>query len=133
MKPATRRYLLSLAAGLALGVALFLGRGGLTAESDVEAYHLLCDAAFIPAAILLSLGLLIFVADDGVFDIFGYTIMRATVIFHRREDREALPKTYYDYHCMKHARKADSRFLLASGATCLALAFVFLIMYTIAG
>ena len=133
MKPATRRYLVSLAAGLALAASLFLGRGGLAAADDIEAYRLLCDAAFVPAAALISLGLIVFVADDGLFDIFGYTIMRATAVFHSREAREAMPKTYYDYHVMKHTRKADARFLLAAGATWLALAFVFLLLYSLAG
>ena len=132
MKGAARRYLLSLAAGVALGAALFVGRGGLAAAGDAEAYRLLCDAAFVPAALLLSLGLFVFVADDGVFDIFGYTFMRATAIFHGKEAREAMPKTYYDYHVMKHSKKADFRFLLAAGATLLALAFVFLLLFSLA-
>ena len=129
MKPKLRRYIVSLAAGLAVGVILFVSRGGLAAQSDAEVYHLLCDAAFVPGILLLSLGLLVFVADDGLFDMFGFTIMRATAVFHSREAREAMPKTYYDYHCMKHQRKADNRFLLAAGGTCLALALVFLLLY----
>ena len=132
MKPSLRRYLVSLAVGLAIGVSLFLGRGGMAAESDVRTYHLLCDAAFVPAAILLSLGLIVFVADDGVFDMFGYAFMRATAVFRSPEMRAVMPKTYYDYHCMKHQKKADSRFLLAAGATWLALAFVFLLLYVTA-
>ena len=132
MKGMTRRFIASLAAGLALAVGLFLGRGGMDATNDAETFRLLCDAAFVPAAMLLSLGLLVFVADDGAFDIFGYTIMRATAVFRGRASREAMPKTYYDYHVMKHSRKADARFLLAAGATWLALAFVFLLLYFLA-
>ena len=133
MKPMTRRYLASLAAGLVIGIALFLGRGGLAVESDGEIYRLLCDAAFVPAAMLLCLGLIVFVADDGVFDMFGFAIMRTTAIFRSPEIRAALPKTYYDYHVMKHQKRADSRYLLAAGATLLALAFVFLLLFVTAG
>jgi len=130
LKPGTRRYLASLAAGVALGAALFIGRGGLALREDRAVYQALCDACFVPAAALLSIGLLVFVANDGLFDIFGFTIMRATAVFHSREARAALPKTYYDYHRMKHdGRKADSRFLLFSGLTLLALAFAFLLLF----
>ncbi len=129
MKPVTRRYLASLAAGFAMGVLLFLSCGGMAAQGDARTYHLLCDAAFVPAALLLCLGLIVFVADDGVFDMFGYAFMRATAVFRGAEARAALPKTFYDYHCLKHQKKADCRFLLAAGATWLALAFVFLLLY----
>ncbi|MBO4297445.1 MAG: DUF3899 domain-containing protein [Clostridia bacterium] len=132
MKPTLRRYLVSLAAGLALGALLFLDRGGLAAQGDSETYRLLCDAAFVPAAMLLCLGLIVFVADDGVFDMFGFAFMRATAVFRSPEMRAAMPKTYYDYHCLKHQKKADCRFLLAAGASLLALAFVFLLLYVTA-
>ena len=92
----------------------------------------LCDALFVPGILLLCIAGLVFVADDGVFDFFGWTARRLIRLlrFRRPMDEEGDPKTFYDYRQMKHSgSRTDTRPLLIIAAADLVLAGVFLLMY----
>ena len=118
---------------LLLGLAtagLLEGRNLFFAPSAQEVYGALCNAAFVPGVLLLSFGLLLFVANDGVFNIFGYAFQQLTYIFRSREKRAALPHTYYDYVVSKRGTKQlDLRPLFLAGVLFMALATLFLILY----
>ena len=120
-----RNFVIALIIGLAVAAALFVGRGGLVAGSTEEMCFILCDACFVPAVMLLGVGLILFVSNDGLFDMLGYGIQRALVIRLSEKQRAKYPKTFYDYKQQQWAApKTSFVFLLAAGGVLLALAGV---------
>ena len=122
-----RNFWIAMAIGLVLTVSIFFGQGGgeMTAWTDIA--FVLCDACFVPAVILLGVGLILFVSNDGMFDMLGYGIQRALTIMLSEKKRAKYPRTFYEYKQQKWAvPKSSFGFLLAAGGVYLVLAAVFL-------
>lgn len=117
---------------IAVSLGVLTARGFFAETGYAARLSDLCDALFVPGILLLCAAGLVFVADDGVFDFFGWTARRLIRLlrFQRPMDEEGDPKTFYDYRQMKHGgRRTDTRPLLLIAAVDLALAGVFLLMY----
>lgn len=123
-----RNFCIALVIGLVVAVALFVGRGGLDVATREEMAFLMCDACFVPAVILLGVGLILFVSNDGLFDMLGYGIQRALTIMLSEKKRAKYPRTFYEYKQLKwDAPKSSFGFLLLAGGVYLVLAAVFLV------
>ena len=126
-----RRYLVSFGAALLIAVGVCALRGVFAGLETSQLLSALCDAAFVPGALLLGLGVLIFVADDGFFDIMSYGLLRAThIIDWVRARKDEGPRDFFEYKQMKHAgKKASYTPLLLTGAFFLLLSLFILLLY----
>ena len=95
-----RRLLIAMILGLAIGLGVFSSRGGFEMSNWPEIAAALCDACFVPAALLLSFGLLLFVANDGFFDMMSYGVQKVLRLVQSAEKQAAFPKTFYDYRVL---------------------------------
>ena len=126
-KKGRKSFLISMLVGLVIAVSIFSARGGFEAQDWPSQACALCDACFVPAALLLCMGLLLFVSNDGFFDMLGYGIQRALTIMLSESKRQKYPKTFLEYKEMKWGTpKSSFGFLIAAGLVYLALAGVFL-------
>ena len=130
-----KRYLpliIAVGAGLAVAALTALRQGFFEAVSPKEAYKALCDAFFVPGAVLCCLGMLSFVAYGGFFDIFAYafkSVKRLFIPFASRDHAR-----YYDYRLEKEANRQKPRYYtLKTGLVFMLLAVIFLILYEHAG
>lgn len=123
-----RRLLIAMILGLAIGLGVFSSRGGFEMSNWPEIAAALCDACFVPAALLLSFGLLLFVANDGFFDMMSYGVQKVLRLVQSAEKQAAFPKTFYDYRVLKQGKRSEFGFLLIAGAIYLALAALFLLL-----
>lgn len=131
MKPkrSARKYLITSLVGILIAAAVFAARGGLTAADDVAAMYALCDAFFVPGVLILGFGLLVFCADDGLFDMINYGVLKAVKIVQSEKKRSQFPKTFYDYRAMKsETRGGGFGYLIVVGAVFVAIAAVFLLL-----
>ena len=120
-----RNFWITMAIGLIVAVALYIGRGGPAAQTWQEKAFVLCDACFVPAVMLLGIGLILFVSNDGFFDMLGYGIQRALTIVLSEKKRSKYPRTFYEYKQLKwEAPKSSFAFLLLAGGVYLGLAAV---------
>jgi len=127
-KKSGRRTAAALLIGLAMGVGVFAVRGGFSATAWPEIASALCDACFVPSALLISVGLLLFAADGGLFDMMTYGVQKALRLVLSEEKRAMYPKTFYDYRVLKQGKKSGFGFLLIAGGVYLALATLFLLL-----
>ena len=122
-----KRYLpliIAVSAGLAVAALTALKQGLFEAASPQEAYKALCDAFFVPGAVLCCLGMLSFVAYGGFFDIFAYAIKSIKHLFIPSASRDHL--RYYDYRLEKEARRQKPRyFTLKVGMIFMLLSVIF--------
>ena len=125
-----RRILITAGVGTGIFLLLMLTRGGFAEPDPAARWMIICDALFVPAALLLSFGLLLFAAGGGVFDMMKFAVTKAYSVILPRKKRELLPKTFFDYKMEREAKeRAKTGHLLIVGAVFLALAVLVLIMY----
>ena len=106
----------------------FLLRQDLDTASLTDWYRMLCDAFSIPGILLLCVGALVAVANEGALDGLSYVVSYAA--------RRLIPgkfgpvERYYDYVQRKRANKTRGYgFLLISGAVVMAVALVFMALF----
>ena len=118
------KYLATAAIGLAVALGL-MASGGLFAGvlSTAGAMMVLSDAFFVPGTVLTGVGLLVFIAGEGGFDIFAYSVkLLKDVCFHNKWERES----FHDYKRRKADQgKARIDFILVVGVVFLVIAAVF--------
>lgn len=128
-KRSAKKFLIAFAIGLAISVAVFAIRGGFDYAETVLVLQAFCDAFFVPGILLMGFGALLFCADDGVFDMMNYGVMKVINLTRSKKRRDAFPKTFYDYRQMKdEKRKGGFGYLFLVGGVFMALAVLFLIL-----
>lgn len=121
--------------GVCIVLALLAAWGILTthgfseAETSSERFRLLCDAFFVPGALLLSAGALIFVSNEGGFYGVAYAArFIARMFIPTSEKRDESFGDFVEARREKGAVKGYS-FLLVTGGAFLAVSILFLILF----
>lgn len=121
------KYAISGSVCLALAAWYCLSRG-FSQLTLAEKYRTLCDAFTVPGIVCLCVGVLIWVAGDGIFHGLGYCLSvtrRALFPTGRREQ-----ETYYDYVQRRRQKNRPAcGFLLITGSVCMLIAVTFLAAY----
>ena len=87
------------------------------------------DSFFSVGIICAAFGLLIFVSNGGVFDMFIYGIYRFITLF-KKDHTDVKYQTFYDYHIAKAERpKTEFLFLIIVGAMFVVVSMIFLILW----
>lgn len=123
-----RSYLIDMLIGLAMAIGVFSIRGGFSILDWQPLAAALCDACFVPGIILLCVAMLVFVSNDGLFDMLNYGVRKALQIVMTEKQRAKYPKTFYDYRKAKwETSKGAFGHLVAAGTTYMIFAVVFLL------
>lgn len=121
-----RRFLIAACAGLAVAFLLLLSRGTLRGVPHDQALTDLSDAFMVPGIMLLCVGGMLFVADNGVFDMVRYGVGKVLALARSEKRRAQHPKTYYDYLKSRRAgRREGYSFLIWTGLCFLLLSLAF--------
>ncbi len=124
----SRAYLITIGAGLVAAALVALRQGFFSPESSAEALRALCDAFFVPGALMVCFGLFAFVAQDGFFNIFSYAVYCLKRRFMPFSKKEGLH--YYEYCVAKAEKRHKPTYcVLKVGLLFLALAVAFLLLY----
>ncbi|MBR0463183.1 MAG: DUF3899 domain-containing protein [Clostridia bacterium] len=124
------RWVIPAGLGVAGFFSLLIGRGGLTADTQVEFLRILCDALFIPGAMLTCVGLLAICAGNGAFDAVTYGVKKLFSLLRGEAKRAEMPQTYFDYVVIRRGRPTRTPVsLLAIGGGLLAAAVIVLLFY----
>ena len=122
-------FLISLIFGAVIAVIVIL----VTARRDFPVIHLLCDGCFVAGVLLLGTGGLKFFRNEGMFDIFAYSIKSVFQIHYplakMKSPLEDKKEGYAEYKERKKAQRKPARDLLWAGLVYLALATVFFAVY----
>ena len=129
-KSALRRWVIPGALGAAMFFWLLLSRGGPEAPDSETFLRILCDALFIPGAVLGCVGLLAVCAGHGAFDAVSFGVKKLFSLLRSEEKRATMPKTYYDYvTARRESVKPAPAGLLTVGGVMAAAAVIVLIFY----
>ena len=125
-------WLIELGLSLAVAAAVAAYRGVFTAQDPLRVYSGLCDAFFVPGALLCCFGLLSFCARGGAYDIFSYAAKSLKVLFTAfGKERH---QHYYEYKLEKEAKRGKGKpVTLLMGLGFLAAAGLCLVLFNQAG
>lgn len=126
--PYLKKYLISFAVmGLMTGFVLFIRDYSAKLDAMTRYYHL-ADAFTIPSVVMVMVGVMVWLASEGTFDMISYGLKRGlkTLIPFSKQEHE----TFYDYK----KRKVENRikgysFLFISGGVYFIPAVIFFILY----
>ena len=128
MKPNALRYLISTAVGLVLAFVIMLAQNIFGQEKGSDVFRILSDSFFASGVLLTGAGLLLFVSNNGMFDMLSYGITTFFVA-RKKNVKERKYKDYYEYKQAKSEKKRSCAYLLIVGLTFIAIAALCLIGY----
>ncbi len=100
------KYFVQAVSGLALSVGVMFYRGIAEAESGADRVMIVCDGFTVTALLFLAVGILIWTAGTGFFDIFGYAVRKGAHALLPGLVHDNL-SGYYEYKAEKRAGKAQ--------------------------
>ena len=125
-------WLIELGLAVVIFIAVAISQGVFTQSDPLQIYSGLCDAFFVPGALLCCFGVLAFCAKDGAYDIFAYAMRRLKSLFLPFSKEKY--QRYYDFKLEKEARRGKGKpYALVIGLGFLAAAGLCLILYSQAG
>ena len=123
-----RKILVYVLCGLIITITLLFTRGAFNASSSKDALRLICDAFFLPGAILILTGALIWSLDNGVADGITYSFKKIFDL-RKRAYEENEKETYSEYKERKHKNKGTVIEFFVSGCCYVVVSVVLLIVY----
>ena len=121
------KYLITLLVGLALAAWVAIPKGIFSETRAEIIFGILSDAFFVPGVLLLGVGGLIFVSNEGIFDGFTYGIISFIDIF--RKDKQNKYRTFFDYRQSKGERDTSFGFMLVCGLAFIAISGIMYLLF----
>lgn len=125
------KYLIAPAAGAVLALCILAMRGLFSGAvlSVADRYRMLSDAFFITGVLVTGLGCLIFVAQEGAFDILVYSTKFFFGLFRPKKERKK-SESYADYKARMAAKeKLRFLYLIVTGVVFLGISGLFVYLF----
>lgn len=124
---AVLRYIISFAIGLAIFLGYIFGMNVTGQETQSAMYKILADGATISGVVLMGIGLLVLIANNGMFNFLNYVVQRLLSKF--IHTMKAGTQAYGDFVAERGDKKFPYLFLIIPGAVFLLLTAVFTIAF----
>lgn len=118
------------AAFIVCSICTFLiawARGVFEQTAPIYIYHILSDSFLVVGIVTTCIALLLFVGNEGTFDMISYGLQIFFSFF--KKDMARRYETFYDYRVAKQERKLPFLFLLVCGGLFLFLSMLMYVGY----
>lgn len=122
-----KKYLITLGIGLLLAFGVAYSKDIFAQTELAKIFHILTDSFFVSAVLIMGMGGLTFVSNEGAFDGLTYALSSFADIF--RKEKKNKFNTYYDYKQSKGNRDRSFGFLLICGLVFMAITGIMLWLY----
>ncbi len=121
------KYLITLAVGFFLAFLVMYSKNVFGMTDPATIFHILSDSFIVSGVMLGGLGLLVFVSNEGVFDILVFGTKQFFGFF--RKNKEKKYADFYEYKTARQGQKLKFGSILVCGAFFILLAVVMLILH----
>ena len=122
-----KKYLITLFVGFAAAFGIAYSKD-ILAQTDLKTiFHILTDSFCVPAVMIMGIGSLVFVSNEGGFDALSYGLTSFFDLF--RKEKKNKFRTFYDYKESRAEKSMPFAFMLISGLVFVALTVIFLLLY----
>lgn len=122
------RYVTAAAVGALIVLLVVWGQGLFLHPSSQAAYGILCDGFFIASVLLIGIGLMCLISNEGIFDVLSFGVINMFRIFHPSRKVFSERESFYDFRMRRRDKRVGFAFLLVVGSVYLAIAFVFMLL-----
>ena len=131
MKKNVVQYIVAAAVVLVAALVLSLVSGVFAEQDASELFIKLCNAFFVPGALMASFGVLVFASNNGAFDMLAFGFIKIADRF-RTDVTKAKYRTFYDYRQAAKERRHSFGYLLIVGLAAVAVSLIFFALYKFA-
>lgn len=125
-----RRYTIAILVGAVMALAVLLARGTFTQTEGRTILKDVSDAFFVPGVLIICLGALLFVGENGIFDMLNFGVKKVVSLVRNEKYRAELPRTYYEYtEQQREKTRSAYGYLFIVGAVFLLAAVIFVILH----
>ena len=116
--------IISAGLGLCMAMLISVGRGAFAAETAADCLLAFCDGFSVSGVLLLCFGAMIWISNEGFFDVLSYAAQKGLHHLIPGRASEDLG-SFYDYKISKaNGKRAGSAFLIVPGIVILAVGLV---------
>ena len=98
-------------------------------HSGKELLKNLCDAFFTSGVVTLGIGVLIWTANQGTFDMIAFGVIKLVDLL-KKDLTKVKYRTYYDYRQAQQGKKHSFVAYLIVGSVIMAISILFLVLYS---
>lgn len=119
-----RAMIISAVIGLCMAVLISVARGAFSAGTTADRILAFCDGFSVSGVLLLCFGIMIWISNEGFFDVLSYAAQKGLHHLIPGRFSEDLG-SFYDYKMSKaNGKRAGSAFLVVPGIVILALGLI---------
>ena len=123
-----KKYLITFVIGLIIAFTVIVFRDTFSLTDKKEILRYVCDGFFVSTIIIGGLGLLVFVSNEGAFDMISFGLISFFSMFKAKNERKYA--SYFDYKESKAKEKIKSGFILYVGLILLLITLVLYYAYS---
>ena len=127
MKKIKWTYFITVGLGLVVAVLMLVGQGTFTKTLNIAIYEDISNAFFVPGAVFLCFGVIVWASNGGAFDMLKYGGIKLIDKFRRNVRNKKYP-TYYDYREAQKGKGRSFWYFLLIGLAFAIVGAVFLIL-----
>ena len=122
-------YFITAATGLAVSIWTCISRNIFAAETKAQVFTILCDAFFVPGVLLLCVGLLMYAANEGIFNAISYGMKILGRSFRGKKDEKIIDEEFHEYHARVSQKKMKIKHFLLVGVIYFVISIIFMVLY----
>ena len=119
-----KKYLITFVIGLLIAFLVIIFKDTFSLTDKKEILRNLIDGFFVSSVIIGGLGLLVFVSNEGAFDMISFGLLSFFSMFKPKSERKY--ESYFDYKQSKAKEKIQSGFILYVGLILFAITLILL-------
>lgn len=124
-----KTYVITALVGLAVSVYICFSRDIFGAETVADVITILSDAFFVPGTLFLCFGLILYAANEGIFDAISYGMKILGRSLRGKKDEKIIDEEFHEYHKRVSQKKAKVKHFLLVGVANVIISVVFVIVY----
>ena len=124
-----KTYVITALVGLAVSVYICFSRNIFGAETVADVITILSDAFFVPGILFLCLGLILYAANEGIFNAvsYGMKILGRSLV--GKKDEKIINEEFHEYHARVSQKKTKVKHFLLVGVVNFVISIIFVVIY----